>query len=145
MQALGHATIPLITMLVGAVVKVVANYVLIAIPGIELSGAAIGTVLCYVIITVLNMICLSRLVGFRPNFAETYLRPLASCAVMGIVVCFVYSVLLPITGNLVSVATAICVGVAVYFTAMILSRGITRDDVIGLPKGEKIASLIFRK
>ena len=145
MQALGHATIPLITMLVGAVVKVAANYVLIAIPGIELSGAAIGTVLCYVIITVLNMICLARLVGFKPGFVQTYLRPLISCAVMGVAVYFVYHMLLPFAGNLVSVAASICVGVAVYFAAMIFSRGITREDVLGLPKGEKIASLLFKK
>lgn len=145
MQALGHATIPLITMLVGAVVKVAANYVLIAIPGIELSGAAIGTVLCYVIITVLNMMCLSRLVGFKPGFVQTYLRPLVSCAVMGVVVYFAYHVSLPFAGNLISVALSICVGVAVYFAAMILSRGITREDVLGLPKGEKIASLLFKK
>lgn len=145
MQALGHATIPLITMLVGAVVKVAANYVLIAIPGIELSGAAIGTVLCYVIITVLNMICLARLVGFKPGFVQTYLRPLVSCAVMGVAVYFVYHMLLPFAGNLISVAASICVGVAVYFAAMIFSRGITREDVLGLPKGEKIASLLFKK
>lgn len=144
MQALGHATIPLVTMLVGAVVKVIANYVLIAIPGIELSGAAIGTVLCYVIITVLNMICLARLVGFKPKFSETYIRPLISCAVMGVVVYIIYKLALPLAGNLVSVAASITVGVIVYFAAMILLRGITKDDVLGLPKGERLAAKLFR-
>ena len=61
MQAMGKATIPLVTMAIGAVVKIIANYILIAIPGVELMGAAIGTVLCYVVITVLNMIMLSKI------------------------------------------------------------------------------------
>ena len=145
MQALGHATIPLITMLIGAVVKVVANYILIAIPGVELSGAAIGTVLCYVIITVLNMIFLAKLVDFRPKFFETYLRPLISCAVMGAVVYFAYKISLPIVGNLVSVAISIALGGVVYFAAMILTHSITKEDIVGLPKGEWLASKLFRE
>lgn len=145
MQALGHATLPLITMLCGAVVKVLANYFLIAIPGVELSGAAVGTVLCYVLITVLNMIFLARLVKFKPKFAATYLRPVISSLIMGAAVLGVYKLSLPFVGNLFAVAASIGVGVIVYFVAMLVSKGITEDDVKGLPKGEKIAKILFRK
>jgi len=145
MQALGHATLPLITMIIGAVVKIIANYVLIAIPGVELSGAAIGTVLCYVIITVLNMIFLARLVKFRPGFVSTYLRPIASSLVMGALAFGIYKLALPIVGNLFAVVAAIGVGVVAYFIIMIVTKGINEDDVKGLPKGEKIAKLLFKK
>lgn len=44
-------------------------------------------------------------------------------------------VLLPaVANNSISTDTA----------AMIISRGITREDVIALPKGEKIAGILFR-
>lgn len=145
MQALGHATIPLITMLCGAVVKVVANYVLIAIPGVELSGAAVGTVLCYVLITVLNMVFLRRLVGFSPSVLQTYLRPVLSSGVMGVVVFLVYKLSAAFVGDMISVVLSVGLGVVVYFTAMLLTKGITRDDVLGLPKGEKIANILFRE
>ena len=145
MQALGHATLPLITMLCGAVVKVVANYFLIAIPGVELSGAAVGTVFCYVLITVLNMIFLSRLVKFKPNFAATYLRPVISSLIMGVAVFGVYKIAEPFIGNFIGVVASIGVGVIVYFVAMLVSKGITEDDVKGLPKGEKIAKILFKK
>ena len=144
MQALGRATIPLVTMAIGAVVKIVANYILIAIPGVELMGAAIGTVLCYVVITLLNMIILARLIDFKPKFMQTYIRPLTCCGIMGAVVYFLYEICLPLAGNFIAVAASIGVGVIVYFVSMIILRGITREDIIGLPKGEKIASLIFR-
>ncbi len=145
MQALGHATLPLITMLCGAVVKVLANYFLIAIPGVELSGAAVGTVLCYVLITVLNMIFLARLVKFKPKFVATYLRPVISSLIMGATVFGVYRIALPFVGNLVAVVASIGVGVVVYFVAMLVSKGINEDDVKGLPKGEKIAKILFKK
>ena len=145
MQALGHATLPLITMLCGAVVKIVANYILIAIPGIELSGAAVGTVLCYVIITVMNMIFLCRLVKFKPNFLATYLRPLISSVIMGVAVFAVYKVAEPFVGNFIGVVASIGIGVVIYFASMLISKGITEDDVKGLPKGEKIAGILFKK
>ncbi len=144
MQALGRAELPLITMAVGAAVKFAANYFLIPIPGIELMGAAIGTVLCYIVITVLNMILLRRVAKFRPPLGETFIRPLISCAIMGAVVYFTYKFCAPLVGNFVSVAASIILGVIVYFAAMILLRGITKEDVMGLPKGEKIAKLIFK-
>ena len=78
------------------------------------------------------MIFLARLVDFRPKFFETYLRPLVSCAVMGIVVYFVYKLLLPMAGNLISVAISIAFGVVVYFVAMILTHGITKEDIPAL-------------
>lgn len=145
MQALGRAELPLITMAIGAVVKIVANYFLIPIPGIELMGAAIGTVLCYVVITVLNMIFLRRVAKFKPPLGETFVRPLISCAVMGVVVYFSYKLCEPLAGNLIAVAASIAIGVAVYFAAMLLLRGITKEDILGLPKGEKIAKRIFRE
>ncbi len=145
MQALGHAIFPFITMLIGAAIKVASNYILIAIPGVELCGAAIGTVLCYVVITLLNMIYLRHLVGFKPPVIETYLKPIMSCAIMGAVVLAVYALASAYLGNLVSVAAAIIFGVIAYFTALLLLGGIVREDVEGLPMGSKIAAILFRK
>ena len=96
------------------------------------------------VITVLNMIMLSKIVGFRPKFMQTYIRPLICCAIMGVVVFFSYELCLLFVGNLISVAVSVFLGVVVYLVSMILLRGITKEDVMGLPKGEKIASLIFR-
>ncbi len=145
MQALGHATIPLMTMLAGAIVKIVSNYILIAIPGIELSGAAVGTVLCYIVITVLNMFFLARLVGFKPPIVATYVKPILSCAIMGAVVIGAYAISSSYFGNLISVALSIALGVVAYFVALFIFGGIVREDVEGLPMGTKIAGLLFNR
>ncbi len=145
MQALGYAGIPVLTMLAGAAVKIALNYFLIAVPGIELMGASIGTVACYVVIFVLNMICLARIVGFKPPLAETYLRPMVSSAVMGVAVLLIYKLASIKFGNLISTFAAIAVGVAVYAFMMFKTGGITKEDVLNLPKGEKIASFIYKK
>ena len=42
MQAHGDVTTPVVNMLIGGVVKVVVNYILVAIPSLNIIGAAIG-------------------------------------------------------------------------------------------------------
>jgi len=145
LQSLGKANIPVITMLAGAAVKLIANYVLIAIPGIELKGAAIGTVLCYVVITLLNLIYLSRFIGFRPSFVKTYLKPLISTGIMGFACWVVYTFVSPVIGLIPALGASIIVAVVVYFALLYKTGSITADDVLLLPKGEKIAAILNRK
>ncbi len=144
LQSLGKANIPVITMLAGAVIKLIANYVLIAIPGIELKGAAIGSVLCYVVITALNMLYLSRFISFRPSFTQTYLKPLLSTAVMGVVCWAAYHFTAPIIGLTPALGISIILAAGVYFVLLIKTGGITAEDALLLPKGEKIAALLSR-
>ena len=66
MQAHGDVTTPVVNMLIGGVVKVIVNYVLVAIPSLNIIGAAIGTIVCYVTITVLDLIAMRRSVTTRP-------------------------------------------------------------------------------
>ena len=142
LQAIGKPMIPVFTMLMGAVVKVAANYFLIAIPGVELMGAALGTVLCYVVITVLNLIFLKKVVGFSVNIIETYGRVILSSAVMGILCFGVYYLLHAVLGGTLSMFASIPVGGIAYVVLLFVTGGITREDILLLPKGEKLANIL---
>ena len=84
MQAHGDVTTPVVNMLIGGVVKVVVNYILVAIPSLNIIGAAIGTIVCYVTITVLDLIAMRRSVTTRPAIFRNVIRPAAAA---GIVLC----------------------------------------------------------
>ncbi len=144
LQSLGKANIPVYNMLIGAGVKLIANFVLIAIPGIELKGAAIGTVLCYAIISILNLIYLARFIGFKPSIG-TYLRPIIATLVMGAVAFFVNLALYKLLGTMLSLVISIGVGAVSYAIVLLAIGGITREDALLLPKGEKIANLLKLK
>lgn len=144
LQSLGKANVPVITMLIGACVKLAANYVLVSIPGIELNGAALGTVLCYAVIAVLNLAYLARFIGFRPNIFKTYLKPLASTVIMAAACWAVYYFLTPVLGMYLTLILAIAAAVIVYFVFLLLLGGITREDALLLPKGEKISAILER-
>ena len=60
MQAHNHAVIPVINTLIGGVIKVIVNYILVGNPDIAITGAPVGTIACYAVITVLNLIAMRR-------------------------------------------------------------------------------------
>lgn len=83
MQAHGDVTTPVVNMLIGGVVKVVVNYILVAIPSLNIIGAAIGTIVCYVTITVLDLIAMRRSVTTRPAIFRNVIRPRGAAGIMG--------------------------------------------------------------
>ena len=44
LQAIGKERVPVYNMIVGAILKIIVNYIFVAIPSVNVKGAAIGTV-----------------------------------------------------------------------------------------------------
>ena len=147
MQAHGHVVLPVVNMFVGGVIKLVAVFVLTGNPHIGILGTPIGSILCYLSITVLNLISLSRVVEDPPAVFRNMLRGFLSAAIMGVFAFGAWYGLkaLGVTSNLVLCAPPILVGVVVYLVCAVTLKAITREDCLLLPKGEKIAKLLHLK
>ena len=142
LQSLGKVRVPVYTMLVGAVIKIGTNWVLVGQRAINIKGAPIGTCLCYFVIMSLNLIIILRSVKPRPNLLRTFARPLLATLIMAACTWAAYGIFCRFISWRIAVLAAIVVAVAVYFVVVILLRAVTRDDVLMLPKGEKIAKLL---
>lgn len=55
-QAIGRADLPVKLMIAGVAVKLAGNMILIPMPHINVAGAAISTLLCYLVIFILSVI-----------------------------------------------------------------------------------------
>lgn len=144
LQAVGHAKLPVKIMIVCASVKLIVNYILVGIPEINIMGAAIGTLICYVLIMVTSLVFLFRITDFSPNYISVFIKPLISgllCAGAAEGSAYVFDMFMP---QRLSVVPAIAVGVIVYAAALILLRAISEDDLKMLPKGEKLVAY-YRK
>ena len=143
MQAHGDVTSPVINMLIGGVVKIAVNYVLVGIPEINIIGAPIGTLVCYIVITVLNFFSLRRCVQGRLPILRNLIRPLIASAIMGAATFMLYRVL---AHYLPSARLAALIGlvfaVGCYLILAVALRCITYEDCMLLPKGEKIAKIL---
>lgn len=144
LQAAGRVRVPVISMLIGGVIKVVVNYTLVGVPKINIYGAPFGTVICYAFITTVNLIILRKYVRL-PKLDKLILRPMAACLGMGAGAYIVYRLVSGLLGNTVGVMLAICVAGVIYLTLLLALGALEKDDVMMMPKGEKLVRLLHLK
>ncbi len=86
---------------------------------------------------VLNHIAVVRYSGVHQNVTSTYILPLLSSAIMGVAVYVFYQAIHFVThSNSFACVVAIMLGAVVYFVVMLLVKGISRKDLLRIPKGE---------
>lgn len=152
LQAIGKPMVPLKALTVGAVAKIIINYVLVGIPSININGAVVGTIACYVIILGISLWSLIRTTGVKINIMSVAVKPLICAALCGGSAFISYSLLNRFISfgsadsivNSKTLSTFIAIGIAavIYLISLLLIKGIAKDDIIMLPKGEKIAKTL---
>ena len=144
MQAHGHATRPVINMLIGGVLKLAAVFILTGNPNIGIVGTPVGTLLCYLAISVLNIYSIRTLLENPPAILKNLIRTFLAAVIMGIFVfaAFTGLTLAGITSRIILCGLPIAVGVLAYVIAAVKIKVVTREDCLLLPKGEKIAKLL---
>lgn len=143
LQSMGKVYIPIVTMLVGGLLKILTNFFLVGNRDINIAGAPVGTVVCYAAIAILNLLCIARLSG-SAHFFKVFVKPLIASAAMGFVASGSYAFLvgsLHLSARLSTVG-AIVVAVVFYFVVVLLLRVLPKEDFLLLPKGEKLAKLL---
>ena len=144
MQAHGHATRPVINMLIGGVLKLAAVFMLTGNPNIGIVGTPVGTLLCYLAISVLNIYSIRTLLDHPPAILKNLVRTFLAALIMGVFVFAAFTGLktIGITSRLILCGAPIAVGVLAYAIAAEKIKVVTREDCLLLPKGEKIAKLL---
>jgi len=144
LQAVGRADLTVKILVACASLKLVINYVLVGIPEINIRGAAIGTLICYILIMSISLFFLFRTAKIKPNFKTTFIRPTLSALICAAAAYGAYALLHAVLPGNLSTVLAIGVAAVVYVVCLVLLRAITEDDIKLLPKGEKLAKL-YRK
>ncbi|MBQ6702260.1 MAG: polysaccharide biosynthesis protein [Clostridia bacterium] len=142
LQANKLERLPIISMIVGACVKILSTSVLMRI-GLGMYGAPLGTVLCYMTIAVINFVFIFKKVGILPDFIAVFVKPFLAvipCCLAAIGTYFL------VEGFHAKIATvlAIMAAVIVYLIALLLLKGITKEEVLMVPKGKKIYALLHK-
>ena len=151
LQAYSRIDLPLVSMCLGAAVKLCGDYFMIGDPRFSIAGAPISTALCYWLIALLNLFHIARLSHGLPPVGRTLVRPLAATAGMGAVV-VIGKTLVRLAGlapgsALDKLATLAIIAAAalVYGVLLLALRAIERADVLLLPHGAKIADILHLK
>ena len=144
---------PIITIVMGGIVKIVIDLTLVGNPNIGIFGAAIGTLTCDVLISMLNLLLIKAAVKKAPSYAKIFVKPVICSAFMGASAYLSYALLSKLfTGifgsSRVWVATAaamigaVVIAVIVYFVAVVLTKTLTKEDMDLMPGGKKLAKIL---
>lgn len=153
LQAYGHELVPVVTMPIGGVVKIILNWVLISDPAIGVRGAAWSSIVCYLLICAINIAFICLRVPERPRMLRIFVKPVIAVLIMSAAAWLSFrglSALLGMVGldmmgrlgQLIALAGAIVVAVIVYFLAILLLKAISREELELVPKGDKLAKLL---
>ena len=146
LQGMGKVAVPAIALLAGAALKYLLNYILVAIPEINVMGAAYSTIACYALTFIISFTVLNRKIKLNLDYIKCFVKPAISAGVMGVLTYFAYNFSFSIlNSNTLSTLVAISVGVIVYGVMILLLRTFTRDELESLPIIGNIFNKIFTK
>lgn len=142
LQGVGKQAIPVRNLFFGALVKIVITYVLTGIPSINVRGAALGTVMAYFVAALLNLISVKKYTQTIIDFKLTFLKPLVSASVMGVVVLIAYSAMSQNLGNSLSTILSIVLGAIIYICMIFITKSITMQELETLPRTDKLVKIL---
>ncbi|MEX1028986.1 MAG: polysaccharide biosynthesis protein [Paenibacillaceae bacterium] len=155
LQGIGAVTIPAIHLLIAAVVKVLLNFLLVPMWGID--GAALAAVIAFAVATVLNVIVIRRAVGVTFHLGIYVVRTGIALAFMSVLLLIVV-VGAPALVTTISVAStsgrifntcisglAIILGMAVYMAVLIRLGVLTPQEFAHVPGAERRLLPLLRK
>ena len=142
LQANGMVNLPIVAVVIGGLVKIAVNYTLVGNPAIRINGAPVGTLCCFLVVDILEMLIIRRAIPQPPSFLRALLKPLAAALVMAAAAWASYGLLNRFLGNALSTVGAIGVGVIIYLILVLALRAISPDDLALMPKGDKIAKIL---
>ena len=149
LQATRNELWPVLSMVVGGLVKIAVNWVLVGNPAVGIYGAPIGTLVCYIVMCAMNAFFLRRRPAEPVRVLPALGRAALSSAIMGVVAWGVYQLVaralggaaaLGWKGSVIAMLSAMIAAVAVYLVAAVRTRAVTGDDLKLIPHGEKIAA-----
>lgn len=144
LQGIGNVYVPMVSLAVGALVKIAMNYVLIGIPEINIRGAPIGTALCYLIPAAVNLLAVKKATGMKPDAAGMLIKPGLAAACMGAFAWTAARYLPALTGAGAATALAVLLSIPVYALFAVLFGAIGREELSFLPRGEKIVAFLCK-
>ena len=149
LQAHRMVTIPMVTTIIGCIMKIIVIYVLAGNPSINIRGGSMSTLACFGLIAVLDLCIIKMALPRTLSYVRAFLKPGLSALIMGGAAWGIYGLLTrfvldkeSFSGNAMATVAAIGVAAVIYFALILLTKAISRDDLALMPKGDKIARLL---
>lgn len=144
LYGLNKTKTPAIALAVGALIKFILNIILISNPNIGIIGAGISSIICQIIAFTICFTSLRKAIKLNLNFKNNILKPVISAVTMGVLVYLINAVLSSIIGGNIATIISIIFGVIIYVAMILLTKTLTKEDILMIPFGTKIYPLLVK-
>ncbi|WP_425060652.1 Stage V sporulation protein B [Sporomusa carbonis] len=132
LQGMGHTTIPVINMGFAAMVKVIMNWTLAALPELGIKGAAWATVADIGVAALLNLYFVYRYTGFHLKISDFW-QNIAAVTAMGMGIYIVHTAVTGALTETLATVAAMLTGTVIYGAVLLLLGGLTERDIRQIP------------
>ncbi len=133
LQGLGKQTRNSLNLVIGITIKAILAYYLLRMDSIGVLGAAISTLIGFIIAATLNVITLMQTVKSDASIIKELVKPFTAALLMGVIVYFSYLGLNFLLGNSIATIFSVVIGAVSYFVLLIYSKSLNRDDLQFIP------------
>ena len=145
LQGINRMKTPIFNALIGMIIHYIALVLMLIVFKPNLYAVVIGDIIFGLAVCILNAISIYKYIGYKQEIFKTFILPLIASAIMGAITFGVYKISYMVVNiNAVACMLAIFVAIVAYALSLLLIHGISEEEVLMLPKGEKIVSLLKR-
>ncbi|MBO4848962.1 MAG: oligosaccharide flippase family protein [Clostridia bacterium] len=142
-QGMGKQNVPVYFLIAGGILKVLSMIFLMKFTKLGVLGAAISTVLCYLVAGAGDTLYTISHADIRLNVFDVFLKPVISAVVMGVCVYLVYGAVYKLGHPTIATLGSVVIGMLVYAACLWVLRAFNKDDLSYMPASGKLAK-IFR-
>ena len=122
LQGIGKIKVPVISFFIGMILKTFCNISLIQNPKIGIAGAAIGNIVCNIVVCTIGLIVVKKNINLKLSLKNLVLKPIIASSLMGIFSIYIYNVLKRIISSKMATILSIAVAVIIYAIVIILLK-----------------------
>ncbi len=135
LQGINRMKIPVRNSIISLMLHLAALYAMMQYLDLGIYAVVYANILFAVIMCVLNGLAIRKHMHFKQEIWKTFVIPATASAVMGLLIFLLYKAFLPLLGNGAATVIGIIAGALVYFILLLLLKGITEQELAGIPGG----------
>ena len=145
LQGINKMKTPIINAVIGMIIHYIALVLMLIVFKPNLYAVVIGDIIFGLAVCILNAVSIYKYMGYKQEIIKTFVLPLTASAIMGVVTIVVYKISYMVAEiNALACALAILAAMVTYGLSLLLIKGISEEELLMLPKGQKIVALLKR-
>lgn len=144
LQGMSKLSKPIIHGLIALALHVTLLIILLNFTNLNIYAVALSNNFFSLFIGLMNITSICKIINYKQESKRTFILPAISSIVMGVAIYFIDKLFTKSGPNKILTFVSIIVGGAIYFVIMLLTKAIKKDEILMLPFGKKIYSILNR-